>query len=149
MFSERLTYIVLGIFLVLTGLMSFISGVSALSVIIAILALAAGILILVTTPGVSNNIGWVMTAIYLIVLGLIGLINFSFSGLSTIMAILSIAAGVILLIGWPGFSHHVGFILFCAWLILVGLTQLVSLGNFSNVTAIQAIVSGVLVILDE
>ena len=149
MFSERLTYIVLGIFLVLTGLMSFISGVSALSVIIAILALAAGILILVKTPGVSNNIGWVMTAIYLIVLGLIGLINFSFSGLSTIMAILSIAAGVILLIGWPGFSHHVGFILFCAWLILVGLTQLVSLGNFSNVTAIQAIVSGVLVILDE
>lgn len=149
MFSERLTYIVLGIFLILTGLMSFISGVGALSIIIIILALAAGILILVTTPGVSNHIGWVLAAIYLIVLGLIGLINFSFSGLSTIMAILAIAAGVVLLIGWPGFSHHVGFILFCAWLILVGLTRLVSLGDFSIVTAIVAITSGVLVIFDE
>ena len=149
MSSERLTYLVLGSFLVATGLMSFISGLGALSIIIAILALASGILILVTTPGVSNNIGWVMAAIYLIVLGLISLINFSFSGLSPIMAILAIASGVVLLIGWPGFRHHVGFILFCAWLILVGLSRLVSLGDFSIVTAIVAIVSGVLVILDE
>ena len=149
MFSERITYVVLGIFLILTGLMSFISGLGALSIITAILALAAGILILVTTPGVSNRIGWILAAIYLIVVGLIGLISFSFSGLSTIMAILAIAAGVVLLFGWPGFSHHIGFILFCVWLILVGLARLVSLGDISIIIAIVAIASGILLILDE
>ena len=149
MINERITYVVLGIFLILTGLMSFISGLGALSIITAILALAAGILILVTTPGVSNRIGWILAAIYLIVVGLIGLISFSFSGLSTIMAILAIAAGVVLLFGWPGFSHHVGFILFCVWLILVGLARLVSLGDISIVIAIVAIASGILLILDE
>ncbi len=149
MFSERITYVVLGVFLILTGLLSFISGLGALSVVAAVLALAAGILILVTTPGVSNNIGWILAAIYLIVVGLSGLIDFSFSGMSTVMAVLAIAAGVVLLIGWPGFSHHIGFILFCVWLILVGLTRLVSLGDFSIVTAVIALASGILMILDE
>jgi len=149
MFRERTTYVVLGLFLILTGLMSFISGLGALSVIAAVLALAAGILILVTTPGISNNIGWILAAIYLIVLGLTGLIDFSFSGMNILMAVLAIASGVVLLIGSPGFSHHVGFILFCVWLILVGLNRLVSLGDFSIVTAIIAIGSGILLILDE
>jgi len=149
MFSERTTYVVLGIFLILTGLMSFVSGLGALSIIAAILALAAGILILVTTPGLSNNIGWILAAIYLIMLGLSGLANFSFSGMGTIMAVVAIAAGVVLLIGWPGFSHHIGFILFCIWLILVGLTRLISLGDFSVVAAVIAMASGILMILDE
>lgn len=149
MFSERITYIFLGIFLILTGLMSLITGLGALGIVAALLALAAGILILITTPGISNHIGWILAAIYLIILGLMGLVNFSFSGMSTIMAILAIAAGVMLLIGWPGFKHHVGFILFCVWLILVGLTRLVNLGGIGTITAIIAIASGVLMILDE
>ncbi|MFW5713653.1 MAG: hypothetical protein ACOCYU_03195 [Brevefilum sp.] len=149
MFTKRNTYIVLGIFLILTGLMSFISGLGALRIIVAILALAAGIMILISTPGVSNNIGWILAAIYLIMVGLTGLVDLSFSGMGTIMGILAMAAGVVLLIGWPGFSHHVGFILFCVWLILVGLARLVGLGDISIVSAIIAIASGILIILNE
>lgn len=149
MFSERTTYVVLGIFLILTGLMSFISGLGASSILAAILSLSAGILILVKTPGISKNIGWILAGIYLIMLGVNGLIDFSFSGMSIIMAVLAIAAGVVLLIGWRGFSHHVGFILFCVWLILMGLARLVSFGNFSMITAIIAIASGILMILNE
>jgi hypothetical protein len=149
MVNERLTYVILGIFLILTGLMGFISGMGALGVVAAILALAAGILILVTTPGLSHHIGWILAAIYLILVGLSGLIGFSFNGMSLIMAILAIAGGVVLLAGWPGFRHHIGFVLFCVWLILVGLTRLVALGEFSIVTAVFAIASGILMILNE
>ena len=149
MFSERMTYVVLGIFLILTGLISFISGLGALSIVTAVLALAAGILILVTTPGISNKVGWILAAVYLIVLGLTGLVDFTFSGMNLMMAVLAIASGVVLLAGWPGFSHHIGFILFSGWLILVGLTRLVSLGEVTIVTAIIAIASGILLILDE
>jgi hypothetical protein len=149
MFNKRTTYVVLGIFLILTGLMSFVSGLGVLSIIAAILALAAGILILVKTPGLSNNIGWILAAVYLILVGLSGLVNFSFSGMGVMMAVLAIIAGVVLLIDWPGFSHHTGFILFCIWLILVGLTGLVSLADLSVVTAIIAIASGILMILKE
>ena len=40
-----------------------------------------------------------LLAIWLIVTGLEGLVNFSFAGLSIIMAILAIAAGVLILLG--------------------------------------------------
>jgi len=130
MFNKRTTYVVLGIFLILTGLMSFVSGLGVLSIIAAILALAAGILILVKTPGLSNNIGWILAAVYLILVGLSGLVNFSFSGMGVMMAVLAIIAGVVLLIDWPGFSHHTG-------------------SDLSVVTAIIAIASGILMILKE
>jgi hypothetical protein len=146
---ERLTYVVLGIFLILTGLAALISGFSGLGTIIAILAIAAGVMILIFHPDISNRIGWILAAIYLIVRGLAGLISFGFSGMDTILAVLALAAGIILLIKLPGFSHHIGFLLFCIWLILVGLAGFVSLGEASIVIAIVAIASGVLMILNE
>ena len=47
----------------------------------------------------TRNIGMLLLAIWLILTGLIPLVNFSFSGLGTGMAILAIAAGVLILIG--------------------------------------------------
>jgi len=129
--------------------MRFISSLGALSIVAAILAMAAGILILITKPGASNNDGWIPAAVFLIVFGLTGLINIRFPGISSIITALTIAVGVVLLIGWPGFRHHMGFILFCVWLTLVDLTGLVSLGNFGIITAILAFVSGILLILNE
>jgi hypothetical protein len=149
MSKERLTYIVLGIFLILSGLVGFISGLGDISVVINLLAIASGILILVSSPGISIFIGWIIAAIYLILLGLMGVTDFSFGGSGIVMAILALAAGVILLIRAPGFRHHVGFLLFCAWLILVGLTGLVSLGEIGVVINIIVIASGVLMILNE
>ncbi len=150
MSRERLTYIILGLFLILSGLTALISGLGGIGIIIQILALAAGILILISSPGISYSIGWVVTAIYLIIRGLAGLLDFSFNGMGTIMAILALAAGVLLLIRFPGFRHHIGFTLFCAWLILVGITGLLSIGGaVSTIIAILAIASGVLMILNE
>jgi hypothetical protein len=47
----------------------------------------------------TKNIGMILLAIWLILSGLIPLLNLSFSGLAMLMAILAIAAGVLILIG--------------------------------------------------
>jgi len=47
----------------------------------------------------TKNLGMLLLAIWLILTGLIPLLNLSFQGIGTIMAILAIASGVLLLIG--------------------------------------------------
>lgn len=47
----------------------------------------------------TKNLGMLLLAIWLILTGLMPLLNLSFQGVGTIMAILAIAAGVLLLIG--------------------------------------------------
>ena len=46
-----------------------------------------------------KNLGMILLSIWLVLTGLISLLSFSFQGLSLIMAILAIAAGVLLLLG--------------------------------------------------
>ncbi len=48
---------------------------------------------------ITRNIGFLLLAIWLILYGLIALLGLSFAGLSLIMAILAIAAGIFILIG--------------------------------------------------
>ena len=48
---------------------------------------------------VTRNIGMLLLAVWLILTGLIPLLNLSFSGLGTVMAILAIAAGVLIIVG--------------------------------------------------
>jgi hypothetical protein len=47
----------------------------------------------------NKNIGMLLLGIWLLLYGLIPLLNLSFSGLGTLMAILAIAAGALILIG--------------------------------------------------
>lgn len=47
----------------------------------------------------TRNIGMLLLAIWLILTGLIPLLNLSFSGLGTVMAMLAIAAGILIVIG--------------------------------------------------
>ena len=47
----------------------------------------------------SKNLGMVLLGIWLIVTGVIPLLNLSFSGLGTFMAILAIAAGALISLG--------------------------------------------------
>lgn len=47
----------------------------------------------------TRNLGMLLLAVWLILGGLIPLLNLSFSGVGTMMAILAIAAGVLILIG--------------------------------------------------
>lgn len=148
MSRERLLYVLLGIFLILTGLTAFVSGLNILGIVISILALTVGILIFIAHPDISIFIGWILVSAYLILLGLSGIASLSFSGMGTIMAILAIAAGVVLLVGAPGLRHHFGFLLFCIWLIFVGVTSLFGFGNVETISAIIALVSGVLMIVN-
>jgi hypothetical protein len=145
--KRKLTAIVLGAFLILTGLAGLISGLGGLGLVTAILAVAAGVLILAYTPGVSFRIGWLLAAIYLIVYGLASILSFSFSGMGTVLAILALAAGVLLLIRMGKVNARIGYLLFFIWLILVGLAGLVSLGSLGIVINILALAAGILIIV--
>jgi hypothetical protein len=48
---------------------------------------------------IPSNLGMLLLAVYLILFGLTGLLNLTFSGLPMLMAILAVAAGVLLLLG--------------------------------------------------
>jgi len=47
----------------------------------------------------TKNLGMLLLGIWLIAFGVIPLLNLSFSGLSTLMAILAIAAGALIIMG--------------------------------------------------
>jgi len=47
----------------------------------------------------KRNIGLLLLAVWLILTGLIPLLNFSFNGLSLVMAVLAIAAGILIAVG--------------------------------------------------
>jgi hypothetical protein len=53
-----------------------------------------------------NNLGMILLAIWLILYGLIALFNLSFQGLSVIMGILAIAAGVLILLNHLGTARR-------------------------------------------
>jgi len=46
----------------------------------------------------TKKLGWLLLGIWLVLTGLISLLGLSFSGLSQIMAILALAAGVLILV---------------------------------------------------
>ena len=47
----------------------------------------------------KRNIGLLLLAVWLILTGLIPLLNFSFTGLNIVMAVLAIAAGILIAVG--------------------------------------------------
>ena len=47
----------------------------------------------------TKNLGMLLLGIWLIITGLIPVLNLSFSGLGTLMAILAIAAGALIIVG--------------------------------------------------
>jgi hypothetical protein len=47
----------------------------------------------------TSNIGMLLLAVWLILTGLIPLINFSFQGLGTVMSVLAMVAGILIVVG--------------------------------------------------
>jgi hypothetical protein len=47
----------------------------------------------------KKNLGLLLLGIYLVIHGLTHLVNFSFSGLDTVMAVLAIVAGALVIVG--------------------------------------------------
>lgn len=102
---HSLGLILLAIWLILTGLLPLLSlTFPASGAIMAVLALAAGVLILMNNirmgrgSGLPANLGYLLLAIWLILTGLLPLLNITFAGSGVILAILAIAAGVLLLL---------------------------------------------------
>lgn len=48
---------------------------------------------------VTKNLGMLLLSVWLVMTGLIPLLNISFSGLGTVMAVLAIAAGALIFVG--------------------------------------------------
>ncbi len=48
---------------------------------------------------ITRNLGFMLLGIWLIATGLIPLLNVSFSGLGTIMAVVAVAAGALIIVG--------------------------------------------------
>ncbi len=51
------------------------------------------------TVKVPNNLGVLLLGVWLVVTGVVPLLNLTFSGLNLLLAILAIAAGVLLVLG--------------------------------------------------
>jgi hypothetical protein len=89
----------LGIWLIVSGLLPLLNiGSEVLDIIVDILAVAAGVAILIAWRSWPAKIGMLLLAIWLIVSALLPLLNFSFQGSGLILAALAIAAGVLILL---------------------------------------------------
>lgn len=98
---ERLGMFLLAIWLILTGLVSLnVFTIPSGDLILAILAIVAAILIFLEIRAVpGKNLGRLLLAIWLILGGLIALLNLTFTGSATVLGVVAVAAGVLMLIG--------------------------------------------------
>jgi hypothetical protein len=99
---RRWGIILLSIWLILSALLTLLNlGFSGSGIVLAVLALAAGILLILggAKSNFRGNWGILLLGIWLILRSLFSLLNLSFTGSGIVLAILAIAAGVLLLLG--------------------------------------------------
>jgi len=91
----------LAIWLILSGLVALLGlGFAGLGTVMAILAIVAGALLLLGGVRLaSRSLGAILLAAYLLLLGLLALVDLSFAGGEIVLAVLALAAGVALLLG--------------------------------------------------
>jgi len=92
--------ILLAVWLIATGLVALVgSKISGIATILAVIAIAAGVLLLLAGRGRgAGSLGTILLAIWLIATGLIALTGFSFKGIDIVMAVLAMVAGVLILL---------------------------------------------------
>jgi hypothetical protein len=105
------------------------------------------------SKALNRKWGVIVLGIWLILGGLLPLLNLNFSGSGIVLAVLAIAAGGLLLIGNKGtvLSRSIGVILLAIWLIARGLLSLldVTFPASETILAILAIAAGVLLLLNR
>ena len=97
----------------------------------------------------TRNPGTLALSVWLILAGLIPLLNFSFPASSTILSLLAIAAGVLILAGPMRQTRQWGPLLLAIWLIATGLLPLVGISfpASGTILALLAVAAGVLLLL--
>jgi hypothetical protein len=91
----------LAIYLIVSGLLPlFKFNLPAAPLILSVLAIAAGILLLLggAQLRLSRNLGSTLLAIWLILVGVLPLLNLTFPSQEIVLALVGIAAGVLLLL---------------------------------------------------
>jgi len=109
--SSNLGMILLAIWLILTGLLPLLRiSIPGGETLLAILAIAAGILILLGPSRLAGGFrsmkvtgtgswGMILLGIWLILVGLLPLLSLNIPAEATILALLAVAAGVLILLG--------------------------------------------------
>ncbi len=107
--SSNLGMILLAIWLILTGLLPLLRiSIPGGETLLAILAIAAGILILLgpsrlaggfKSVQLTRSLGMILLGIWLILVGLLPLLGLNIPAEATILALLAVAAGVLILLG--------------------------------------------------
>ena len=97
---KNLGIILLAIYLIASGVLPFVNLGNGFGLIVSVLAIAAGILLLVDLNGrkVSSRMGMILLSIWLIAAGAVALLGIKFPGTEIILSILAIAAGILLLL---------------------------------------------------
>jgi hypothetical protein len=94
--------IVLAIWIVAKGIIElFRVNIPSASLFLPLLAILAGVLILlrIRESNVAVNLGLLLLSLWLILTGLIPLLNVTFPEMAFAMAVLGLAAGVLILVG--------------------------------------------------
>lgn len=150
--DKRTALIVLSIWLILAGFFGIAAfSFSGLGLILNILAIAAGVLILLQGRSWTADIGMILLGIWLVATGLLGLIDLNIPGIGLVLNILVIVAGVLILLKADNWSEKIGMILLGIWLVATGLLSLINLGiqGIDLVLNILAIAAGVLILMKE
>jgi len=100
--SRNWGLVVLSLWLIATGLLPLLKiSLPGGAMILAILAIAAGVLLLSSLSGmrITSRLGALLLSIWLLVQGAIQLLQISFPQMGPVMAVLAVAAGALMLVG--------------------------------------------------
>lgn len=96
--TKRIALIVLSVWLILSGLFSLTgAGFAGAGLILNLLAIVAGALLLLQADSWSARIGMILLGIWLVIRGLLGVVDVGLPGVGLIVDLLAIAAGVLIL----------------------------------------------------
>ena len=98
--SRNLGTILLGIWLILTGLLPLVTiQIPGAEIVLAILAIAAGVILLLRPGQISRTLGVILLCAWLILTGLVALTSLAIPGGEVVLGLLAIAAGILILLG--------------------------------------------------
>ena len=98
--SRNLGTILLAIWLILTGLLPLVTiQIPGAEIVLAILAIAAGVLILFRPGQISRTLGVILLCAWLILSGLVAITALVIPGGAVVLGLLAIAAGILILLG--------------------------------------------------
>lgn len=152
--TKKTGMLLLGILLIVLGALTFIyTRVPGLELVLGIFSIVTGVVIIIALGRVKGieEIGMLLLGIWLILGGLLPLINFGFPGLNEIMMILAIAAGVLILIAlnWKKVGKNIGRLLLGIYLIIAGIAPMTALGVGGVVAPVLAIVAGIFILIER